>query len=417
MNEHDQEINSVASEEAIPEESETKTEKTNEETVEVAESAPVTEKATPDMPEEKPESSKGLTVIIIVLAALLAVAVGVIGYILLKDKFGAQEPTSDTSDTSSAASEEAIDPETQKLYDTVVMTIDGEDITYENYRYYYLNCAATISGGSSEFWEKEENKDQLDEVKRQVLDELSYEIAVRHLAAEAGVTVTDEDRKNLQSNIDYLDYMYQYQYGITFSQAISSYFMTKNSYSWLFEYETLVDGLFEKYSQKEAGKLDFSEDKIAAEEANYCHVKHILYMADGTSSQTDEELLAKATKTANDLRSIENAEELEDRFDELIASDSADYDSEGENFYYFTTGEMDEAFEEASFALEEGAVSEPIKSAYGYHVILRLPIDREYFTQNIWAGKQFQALIREKADALTVTPTDFYNELTPLTAK
>ena len=41
----------------------------------------------------------------------------------------------------------------------------------------------------------------------------------------------------------------------------------------------------------------------------------------------------------------------------------------------FGKGEMVPEFEETAFALEENAVSEPVKSQFGYHVIIRLPID------------------------------------------
>jgi len=42
--------------------------------------------------------------------------------------------------------------------------------------------------------------------------------------------------------------------------------------------------------------------------------------------------------------------------------------------YVFTKGEMVEAFESESFNLKEGAISKPVKSEFGYHIILRLPL-------------------------------------------
>ncbi len=39
---------------------------------------------------------------------------------------------------------------------------------------------------------------------------------------------------------------------------------------------------------------------------------------------------------------------------------------------YFGRGKMVKAFEEAAFKLEVGAVSEPVKSEFGYHIIKRL---------------------------------------------
>ena len=45
--------------------------------------------------------------------------------------------------------------------------------------------------------------------------------------------------------------------------------------------------------------------------------------------------------------------------------------------YYFTYGQMDEKYEEIAFGLEEYGVGELLKTADGYYVIMRVPMDRE----------------------------------------
>ena len=45
--------------------------------------------------------------------------------------------------------------------------------------------------------------------------------------------------------------------------------------------------------------------------------------------------------------------------------------------YLFRSGEMVEEFENAAMLLEEYGVSEPVESPYGYHIILRLPLDAD----------------------------------------
>ena len=46
--------------------------------------------------------------------------------------------------------------------------------------------------------------------------------------------------------------------------------------------------------------------------------------------------------------------------------------------YYFTYGEMEKAYEEAAFALEENGVSEVVETVDGFYVIMRLAPDEKY---------------------------------------
>lgn len=363
--------------------------------------------------EKSAPSSSALTVIIIVLAVLLAAAVALLATFFLKDKFGSKDPTSgDTSDVTSQTSE--LDEETKALYATEVMTVDGEKIDYETYRYYYLNCKASFDNGDPSYWETEEGKGKLQALKDEVQKELNYEIAAMHMAKENGVEFTEEDEKTLNENISYMDAQYRMYYQVSFAQALSTYNMTLNSYGWLYRYETLVDGLFQKLSDPENGAVDFGEEKVAARAADYYYVKHILYSFDTTS---EADALAKAQATLETLKAITNAEELEDKFDELIVSDSADYAEGGANYYFFVDGDMVPEFEEATKALAEGALSEPVKSEYGYHIILRLPIDMEKFKTEVYASECVQNMIQERSEKLTVETTEFFENLTPATAK
>lgn len=363
--------------------------------------------------EKSAPSSSALTVIIIVLAVLLAAAVALLATFFLKDKFGSKDPTSgDTSDVTSQTSE--LDEETKALYATEVMTVDGEKIDYETYRYYYLNCKASFDQGDPSYWETEEGKGKLQALKDEVQKELNYEIAAMHMAKENGVEFTEEDEKTLNENISYMDAQYRMYYQVSFAQALSTYNMTLNSYGWLYKYETLVDGLFQKLSDPENGAVDFGEEKVAARAADYYYVKHILYSFDTTS---EADALAKAQATLETLKAITNAEELEDKFDELIVSDSADYAEGGANYYFFVDGDMVPEFEEATKALAEGALSEPVKSEYGYHIILRLPIDMEKFKTEVYASECVQNMIQERSEKLTVETTEFFENLTPATAK
>ena len=98
------------------------------------------------------------------------------------------------------------------------------------------------------------------------------------------------------------------------------------------------------------------------------------YFEENKESFNEEEqvkashILVKDEKTAKEV--IEKLNAGED-FAELAKEYSTDEGSaeEGGDLGYFEYGDMVEEFSEAAFNLEEGEISEPVKSDYGYHII------------------------------------------------
>lgn len=78
---------------------------------------------------------------------------------------------------------------------------------------------------------------------------------------------------------------------------------------------------------------------------------------------------------------------------------------------------MDKTFEDAVDALGENEISGVVKTDFGYHVILRLPLDMEFFTENVYPSYKYTEMHETCEETLTVTTTDFYDTITPETAK
>lgn len=101
---------------------------------------------------------------------------------------------------------------------------------------------------------------------------------------------------------------------------------------------------------------------------NYVRAKHILIMATG---ENDTEALLLAEEL------YERAMNGED-FDALITEYGEDPGmAANPDGYVFTRGEMVKEFEDMAFSLDIGAISEPVKTAYGYHIIARLPLPED----------------------------------------
>ncbi len=85
-------------------------------------------------------------------------------------------------------------------------------------------------------------------------------------------------------------------------------------------------------------------------------------------------LVTEEAKAAEILKKIEAGED----FSALIEEYNIDPGQTKDSSYTFTYGEMVEEFEKAAFELEEGQYTkEAVKTSYGYHIITRLPLDKE----------------------------------------
>lgn len=144
-------------------------------------------------------------------------------------------------------------------------------------------------------------------------------------------------------------------------------------------YETLLNEYIEivAYVELIASTVEVDE----AYYDDYATVKHIL---------VEEESVAKEI-----LEKIEKGED----FDTLIEEYNTDPGQTKNSSYTFTYGEMVEEFEKASFELEEGQYTkEAVKTAYGYHIIKRLPLDKD----SVAVGTYKDAVVEKMIETVEV---------------
>lgn len=102
-------------------------------------------------------------------------------------------------------------------------------------------------------------------------------------------------------------------------------------------------------------------------------VEHILKLTQGLDDEA-------AAKKKAEIDSIYNVVKGGADFEEVAKKESEDPGSQrnGGKMNWFGAGQMVPEFEEASFTLKNGEISEPFKTAYGYHIVKRLdwkPVD------------------------------------------
>ena len=234
--------------------------------------------------------------------------------------------------------------------------------------------------------------------------------AVVLLAQENGFDISQEQfTEELAGQYELL----QSNYGDSFKEIIEAYTFQTTYYYFLNQYYNLLYNKIGDYLIETDGFADNIKKEVLAEmtsgEAPYVRAKHVLVLVDENATEQQ-----KAEKKALAESILARARKGED-FDVLVKEYGED---PGMNTYpggyYFTTGVMVEPFENATFALKEGEISDVVDASYGYHIILRLPLDDdavkdtdEYRTM---VNNRVAEFVYEKSQDLTVTYASNYEE-------
>ena len=287
----------------------------------------------------------------------------------------APELSGSDSGTASAPSLPSIlDLPEDARYTVPVMQVGDFQVTYGLYRYFYRLLADSMAGEDTDYFKK--NPEKLEELAEKAREQCKIVAAYYGMAKKEGLTLPDEQTadKAFTEYVTTYEPMYPVYYGMTMAEYLEKNYTTLSTYKTMFVVsEYLTEQIYTFLSDEKNGKLDLSDEALDKALEDYRCVKHILVGHD--DGLKDEEALALATDLAKRLR--EGAD-----IDALMKEYSNDYQENGQNAYTFTYGEMVSEFEEAAFNMEVGQVTDPVKSTYGYHVIVRLEIDKEAFKKD-----------------------------------
>lgn len=282
--------------------------------------------------------------------------------------------------------------------DTVYATIGEREITWgEYYEWlgsYILNgenymesmAAYGMSGG----WDSPyaEGVTLGDSFVANLSDNLRAFVGIDMFAEQNEISISDEDLeakkaedRNAMLGPDATDEAW--------GELLTANFLTENLYRAQAKANLQLQKLMETKYGKNGELLSTAALQRYIEDKEYLRCNHILFLTMDmeTREPLDEETIAakksRAEEIAAELQSIENREELLARFAELKTE--LDEDSGKVRYpdgYIFTPGTMVAAFEETTKALSAFEVSAPVLSEYGYHVIIRLPVDADTALDN-----------------------------------
>lgn len=201
-------------------------------------------------------------------------------------------------------------------------------------------------GGNSEAVVK---TDAGDITKEEFYQELKTKYGDEVLTELVTMTVLDDKYDVSEDEIDAELESIKEQIGDDFEQTLAAQNLTEEDLR-----DDIENGLLQEAAMTEDIEVTDEEVETYFENQGYqIEAQHILL--------TDEELAEKVAKEAQD----------DGDFAKLAEKYSTDEENakEGGELPPFGVGEMTPAFEEAVFAMDEGEISDPVQSDFGFHII------------------------------------------------
>ena len=270
-----------------------------------------------------------------------------------------------------------------KKYDgsAVVATVNGTEVTWKLYYYLigsltsqYINYTMAIPDFTTDMGDGTTLQDAMREALEARIK--YYTVAIAE-AEKRGLS----DTVNAEVEEQWRSIMEQYGGVDALMEAIESAYLDEPTYRLLLTSNAAFNAIMVDSYGTAGEKLTDEEVLAWANDNNYLHCKHILFLTqndDGTNKTDEEkaEIRKEAEATLEELRALEgDREAMMARFDALMAEADDPGMTPFPDGYTFTSNQMVQEFEDGTRALEEYAISDIVESSYGYHIILRLPLD------------------------------------------
>lgn len=254
-----------------------------------------------------------------------------------------------------------------------------------------------------------------DQMKEGALEAAIYYRGLNLLAEREGLT--PDSKVAISVDQMYGDMAAQMKSEETVEHMLWAELLSRELLIYLNESGDLSDQLRERYFGEDSGGYPTDAEVQAwLDEQGIYRAKHILLATIDldTREPLDEAAVAQKKAKADDiLAQLRGAEDPITLFDQLMNEHSEDTGLAANPEGYTTEkGMMVAPFEEAALALKNGEISDIVESDFGYHIILRLPIDPESYR-----GQLTSQRLKERADQLTkelgMEKTEAYGQIDP----
>lgn len=293
--------------------------------------------------------------------------------------------------------------------DATALTAGGSPVRMDVYLYWLAYSASNVETymsymGQTLDWDAQLTDTETTEqyVRADALAAVKYFAALDHIAADNGLVFDAEGEQALaelrEANVENSGGEEEYL------KQLDLMCLTEDGWNEICRVQYLYQQLhtFAESAQPES-ELYAGEDVLVeyAESLGYVTADHILLLTQDmtTGEAYDEDRIALQKALAESILARLNAYDGDDLT--AFFTQLADEYSEDPGHvsyptgYTFCSGEMVEEFEKAAFALEPGQVSDIVEVSYGYHILLRKPLDRSAAAELVREG-YIDSLISER---------------------
>lgn len=220
---------------------------------------------------------------------------------------------------------------------------------------------------------------------------LSY-LVLENMAKEYGVTLTEEDKANMESTL--AQQIEQSGGEEAFRESLSQMGISRETFDRISSAGYLLDHLEELAADPSSSLYE------APSEENNAYVDHILLATKDASTGEalgEEEAAAKRAQAEDLLAQLQAAGDVESLFNKLADEHGEDPGRAADAGYLVTpqTNFVPE-FLDAAFSLKPGELSGIVESDYGYHILLRKELTEEQMTT--LAGEHVTGLLTERME-------------------
>ncbi len=312
----------------------------------------------------------------------------------------------DKDDIEKLREEQALDAQRAQQAKETILTIDGDiQVSGAYYGYYFSNSQMKMTQEAQQAQEAEaaassdaqaessaEIKLDIEEVKADAKEQIVAVKMACKKAQEAGIKLTDEDKVNINQQVDdfksQIQQMGLSQAGITYNDYITDFLYTNQ--------ETIEEIM------KDAYIANLYNASLVADK--FVSAKHILIEFPAEGAEAEEGKPATKEEALKEITEIKKQLDGGADFDKLMNEKSTDPGlATAPEGYTFAKGAMVPEFEAAAFALKEGEISDIVETSYGYHILKKVPTTASAVANALGstADPEVASVIEESSKALT----------------